>query len=111
MRYARAGLDLKRQALTQVFSECHRASARAGLLVIDVADLVEWLRRLAKYEVFSRRYAGDDFVRKSPVHGAHLSSAVEQLKLPESLIFRLIPRYVTPPKVLGEQPADGSVDV
>jgi len=45
MRYARADLDLKRQALAQVFPET-LAPPRAGALSPDIADLECWLRRL-----------------------------------------------------------------
>jgi integrase/recombinase XerD len=45
MVYARADLDLKRQALTQIFPEVLAAPA-PGRLVLGSADLVGWLRRL-----------------------------------------------------------------
>jgi integrase/recombinase XerD len=45
MRYARADLDLKRQALSQVFPDA-LAPARGGRLLIDGSDLVGWLRRM-----------------------------------------------------------------
>jgi len=45
MRYARADIDLKRQALTQVFSDS-LAPPRGGRLIIDGSDLVGWLRRI-----------------------------------------------------------------
>lgn len=45
MRYARADLDLKRQALSQVFPEA-LAPPRGGHLLLDGRDLVGWLRRL-----------------------------------------------------------------
>lgn len=44
MRYARVDLDLKRQALSQVFPDA-LAPPRGGRLLIDGADLVGWLRR------------------------------------------------------------------
>ena len=44
MRYARADIDLKRQALSQVFPET-LAPPRAGRLLINGADLIGWLRR------------------------------------------------------------------
>jgi len=45
MRYARADLDLKRQALSQVFPDA-LAPPRGGRLLIDGSDVVGWLRRL-----------------------------------------------------------------
>ena len=45
MRYARADLDLKRQALSQVFPDA-LAPPRAGRLILDGSDMVGWLRRL-----------------------------------------------------------------
>jgi site-specific recombinase XerD len=45
MRYARVDLDLKRQALSQVFPDA-LAPPRGGRLLIDGADLVGWLRRI-----------------------------------------------------------------
>jgi site-specific recombinase XerD len=45
MRYARADIDLKRQAISQVFPES-LAPPRAGHLRITGAELIPWLRRL-----------------------------------------------------------------
>lgn len=45
MRYARADIDLKRQALSQVFPEA-LAPPRGGRLMIHGAELIPWLRRL-----------------------------------------------------------------
>jgi len=45
MRYARADLDVKRQALSQVFPEA-LAPPRGGRLLIDGSDVVGWLRKL-----------------------------------------------------------------
>jgi site-specific recombinase XerD len=45
MRYARADLDLKRQALSQVFPDA-LAPPPAGRLILDGSDMVGWLRRL-----------------------------------------------------------------
>ena len=45
MRYARADLDLKRQALSQVFPDA-LAPPRGGHLMLDGSDLVGWLRRM-----------------------------------------------------------------
>ena len=45
MRYARADLDLKRQALSQVFPEA-LAPPRGGRLLIDGSDVVGWLRKI-----------------------------------------------------------------
>lgn len=45
MRYARADIDLKRQALSQVFPEA-LAPPRGGRLTIQGAELIPWLRRL-----------------------------------------------------------------
>ena len=45
MVYARADLDLKRQALLQVFPDA-LASPKAGCLTPGPANLVDWLRRL-----------------------------------------------------------------
>lgn len=45
MRYARADLDLKRQALSQVFPDA-LAPPRGGHLLLDGRDLVGWLRRM-----------------------------------------------------------------
>ena len=45
MRYARADLDLKRQALSQVFPEVLGAPT-AGSLRIDGSEFTRWLRRL-----------------------------------------------------------------
>ena len=45
MRYARADMDLKRQALSQVFPETLGAPT-AGHFRIDGSELGRWLRRL-----------------------------------------------------------------
>ena len=45
MRYARADIELKRQALSQVFPDA-LAPPRGGRLLIDGSDLVGWLRRI-----------------------------------------------------------------
>jgi integrase/recombinase XerD len=45
MRYARADLDLKRQALSQVFPDA-LSPPRGGRLLIDGSDVVGWLRRI-----------------------------------------------------------------
>jgi site-specific recombinase XerD len=45
MRYARADIDLKRQALTQVFPDALKPP-RGSRVVIDGTDLTGWLRRL-----------------------------------------------------------------
>lgn len=45
MRYARADLDLKRQALSQVFPET-LAPPQAGRLLINGAGLIGWLRQM-----------------------------------------------------------------
>jgi site-specific recombinase XerD len=45
MRYARSDIDLKRQALSQVFPEA-LAPPRGGGLRVDGSDLVGWLRRI-----------------------------------------------------------------
>lgn len=45
MRYARADIDLKRQALSQVFPEA-LAPPRGGRLIVDGSDIVRWLRHL-----------------------------------------------------------------
>jgi integrase/recombinase XerD len=45
MRYARADIDLKRQAVSQVFPDA-LAPPQGGRLLIDGADLVGWLRRI-----------------------------------------------------------------
>lgn len=45
MNYARADLDLKRQALAQVFPDV-LASPRAGRIALSRMDVVSWLRRL-----------------------------------------------------------------
>jgi len=45
MRYARADLDLKRQALSQVFPAI-LAPPRAGHVLFDPDGLSSWLRRL-----------------------------------------------------------------
>lgn len=45
MRYARADVDLKRQALAQVFPDA-LAPTRGGHLLLDGRDLVGWLRRM-----------------------------------------------------------------
>lgn len=45
MRYARSDLDLKRQALSQVFPEILATNAKAHVL-FDPGDLKNWLRRL-----------------------------------------------------------------
>jgi integrase/recombinase XerD len=45
MRYARADLDLKRQALAQVFPDAV-APPPGGRLLIEGSDLAGWLRRL-----------------------------------------------------------------
>jgi integrase/recombinase XerD len=44
MRYARADIDIKRQAISQVFPNA-LAPPRGGRLLINGADLVGWLRR------------------------------------------------------------------
>jgi site-specific recombinase XerD len=46
MVYARADLDLKRQALAQVFPDIPRPPPRGGRLGLAQPDLVDWLRRL-----------------------------------------------------------------
>lgn len=45
MRYARADIDLKRQALAQVFPEV-LAPPKGGAYLFNGADLTGWLRRL-----------------------------------------------------------------
>jgi integrase/recombinase XerD len=45
MRYARADIDLKRQALSQVFPDA-LAPPRAGHLLIKGPEIIPWLRRL-----------------------------------------------------------------
>jgi integrase/recombinase XerD len=45
MRYARADIDLKRQALSQIFPDA-LAPPRAGQLVIKGPEIIPWLRRL-----------------------------------------------------------------
>jgi hypothetical protein len=45
LRYARADIDLKRQALSQVFPDA-LAPPRDGRLLINGAELVGWLRRM-----------------------------------------------------------------
>jgi integrase/recombinase XerD len=45
MRYARADIDLKRQAISQEFPES-LAPPRAGHLRVTGAELIPWLRRL-----------------------------------------------------------------
>jgi len=45
MRYARADLDLKRQALSQVFPDILAPNAQAHVL-FDPEGLRNWLRRL-----------------------------------------------------------------
>ena len=45
MRYARADLDLKRQALAQVFPDAI-APPPGGRLLLAGTDLVGWLRRI-----------------------------------------------------------------
>jgi site-specific recombinase XerD len=45
MRYARADIDLKRQALAQGFPEI-LAPPRGGAFILNGTDLVGWLRRL-----------------------------------------------------------------
>jgi integrase/recombinase XerD len=45
MRYARADLDLKRQAISQVFPDA-LAPPRGGRLLLDGSDMVGWLRRM-----------------------------------------------------------------
>ena len=45
MRYARADLDLKRQALAQVFPEI-LAPPKGGAYVFRGEDITSWLRRL-----------------------------------------------------------------
>jgi len=45
MRYARADLDLKRRALSQVFPDAI-APPPGGRLLLDGTDLVRWLRRI-----------------------------------------------------------------
>ncbi len=45
MRYARADLDLKRQALSQVFPDA-LAPPRGGHLLVDGKDILGWLRRM-----------------------------------------------------------------
>ena len=46
MRYARADIDIKRQALSQVFPESFSAPPAAGHVRIDGSELEVWLRRL-----------------------------------------------------------------
>jgi|GEM_PF-2321766 len=45
MRYARADIDLKRQALSQVLPDA-LAPPRGGRLLLNGADLVGWLRKM-----------------------------------------------------------------
>jgi site-specific recombinase XerD len=45
MRYARVDLDLKRQAISQVFPDA-LAPPRGGHLLLDGRELVGWLRRM-----------------------------------------------------------------
>lgn len=45
MRYARADMDLKRQALAQVFPETF-AAPTAGRIRLDGTEITQWLRRL-----------------------------------------------------------------
>ena len=45
MRYARADIDVKRQALAQVFPESLAAPV-AGHVQFDGSELESWLRRL-----------------------------------------------------------------
>ena len=45
MRYARADIDLKRQAIAQVFPDA-LAPPRGGRFQPDGRDLVGWLRRM-----------------------------------------------------------------
>lgn len=45
MRYARIDLDLKRQALSQVFPDA-LAPPQGGRLLIDGSDVIGWLRRI-----------------------------------------------------------------
>lgn len=45
MRYARADIDLKRQALSQVFPDA-LSPPQGGRLMINGAELIPWLRRL-----------------------------------------------------------------
>jgi site-specific recombinase XerD len=45
MRYARADIDVKRQALSQVFPDA-LAPPRGGRLIVNGAELIPWLRRL-----------------------------------------------------------------
>jgi hypothetical protein len=45
MTYARADLDLKRQALMQVFPEI-LAPPRAGHVTSAAVNIVDWLKRL-----------------------------------------------------------------
>ncbi len=46
MIYARADIDIKRQALAQVFPDVLAAPPAAGHLALGEADIVHWLRRL-----------------------------------------------------------------
>lgn len=45
MRYARAGMDLKRQALAHVFAEVLAAS-QGGRIRLNGSEVMGWLRRL-----------------------------------------------------------------
>ena len=45
MRYARADLDLKRQALSQVFPDA-LSPPGGGHVLLDGHELVKWLRRM-----------------------------------------------------------------
>jgi len=45
MRYARADMDLKRQALSQVFPET-LAAPTAGRVRLDGSEISSWLRHL-----------------------------------------------------------------
>lgn len=46
MNYARADLDLKRQALAQVFPDILTPPPRAGRVTLSRGDMISWLRRL-----------------------------------------------------------------
>jgi hypothetical protein len=45
MNYARADIDLKRQALAQVFPDV-LAAPQAGRVALERLDVIGWLRRL-----------------------------------------------------------------